>query len=91
MTNKHSALPWKTSSREDTNWWFILEDKDGHEIGSGDGGLEECDARLIVNAVNNYDRLLDALEGAADCLEEADYTGASNRIRLLLSEIKVTG
>ena len=88
MTNKHSELPWKARSAEDTNWWFILEDKDGLEIGSGDGGLEECDAQLIVTAVNYHHRLREALQKCIDDAADIGYEAVyHDDIRTLLAEI----
>lgn len=50
MTDKHTPGPWSTYRGEDTNYWWIIRDAEGHELGSGDGGFEKADAHLIAAA-----------------------------------------
>lgn len=57
---KWSDGPWKVRQGEDTNWWFVIEDSEGRELGSGDGGFEEHEAHLIASAPELYWLLLEA-------------------------------
>lgn len=50
--NDHTKEPWITNADEESGWWHVLRDYHGKEIGSGDGGFEELDARRIVACVN---------------------------------------
>ena len=47
---QHTPGPWSTYRGEDTNYWWIIRDAEGHELGSGDGGFEKADAHLIAAA-----------------------------------------
>ena len=47
---QHTPGPWSTYRGEDTNYWWIIRDAEGHELGSGDGGFEKADAHLIATA-----------------------------------------
>lgn len=62
---KHTPTPWEAFTEpEFSGWWAIrqkTEDGLTHEVGSGDGGLEEADAKFIVRAVNSHDALVSAL------------------------------
>ena len=49
MTTRYPT-PWAAVSGEHTNGWFIVEDADGHELGSGDGGFDEEEARIFAAA-----------------------------------------
>ena len=47
---QHTPGPWSTYRGEDTNYWWIIRDAEGHELGSGDGGFEKADAHLIATS-----------------------------------------
>lgn len=54
----HTKGPWYAEQPENANGWWVICNDQG-EIGSGDGGYDEEDARLISAA----SELLEALEG----------------------------
>lgn len=64
VMNGHTPLPWSEYHGDDTHGWSILLSPEGFEIGSGDGGFEELDAKLIIAAVNNHHKLVKALQAA---------------------------
>lgn len=47
--------PWSAYRGEDTNFWWIIRDAEGHELGSGDGGFEKDEAHLIAAAPELYE------------------------------------
>lgn len=52
---KFTKGPWSAYQGEDTNWWWIVRDAEGHELGSGDGGFEVVDAHLMAAAPDLYE------------------------------------
>lgn len=58
---KFTPGPWVARQGEDTNWWFVIEDSEGNEIGSGDGGFEEPEAQLMAAAPELYSLLDEAV------------------------------
>lgn len=72
VPNKHTPGPWDAFTSESFSGWWSVRGRDNREIGSGDGGFDEGDARLIAAAPE----LLEALEmvtrrGRIDDSEEA--------------------
>ena len=69
---QHTPGPWSTYRGEDTNYWWIIRDAEGHELGSGDGGFEKDDAHLIAAAPELYaelEMLCNVIEGAGiECI-----------------------
>lgn len=47
---KHTPGPWYAFTEPHFSGWWSVRDSDEWEIGSGDGGFEEPDARLIAAA-----------------------------------------
>lgn len=45
----HTPGPWEATAPSAANGWWIVSAAHG-EVGSGDGGYEEADARLIAAA-----------------------------------------
>jgi hypothetical protein len=48
--HKHTPVNWVAIQPDDAGGWWIVTDEAGKELGSGDGGLSEEDARLIAAA-----------------------------------------
>lgn len=63
--SKHTPGPWEAFTEESFSGWWAVQDGNGHEIGSGDGGFDEEDARLMASAPE----LLEALEEAVCALD----------------------
>lgn len=62
--------PWTARQGEDTHWWWIVEDIDGFELGSGDGGFEEVEASLFADSPVMLDLLKESLNHIPDDLKE---------------------
>jgi len=78
METKHTPTPWR-KFYEGSHEYLICADADGKEITAG---ANEADADYILQAVNNHDRLTEALRLAlAELLhlgaEEKDINGDS--------------
>ncbi len=91
---RHMALPWRTESdnREfGYSCYFFerLEDRNSNKIGEIN---EEANAKFIVTAVNNHDKLVQALKVAHITLsKESEWfnkTAAINTIEQALKEIE---
>jgi hypothetical protein len=54
--------PWSYGRPESAGGWCVIYDATGNEVGSGDGGYEEADARLITAS----HELLEALKEIID-------------------------
>ena len=75
MTNEPSPRPWRVVENS-LGWKSCIEDADGKQIAScwgGDGANctepAQADAALIVDAVNERDRLRDIVRRLADLSE----------------------
>lgn len=65
---KHTPGPWEAFTQSSFSGWWSVRDSNGREIGSGDGGFEIADARLIASAPE----LLEALRAAKVAVQEAE-------------------
>lgn len=74
--SEHTEDRIEAFTQDSFSGWWALREKDGHEIGSGDGGLFESDARRLASAWN-------AFEGISSSL--VDYIADNGGVLLLLS------
>ena len=78
MSDKHTPLPWTYKSNG--HYFDIgVECDEGSRLGIyplaaiGVRHADEANAKLIVTAVNNHDRLVEALRMVVGVFEEAPY------------------
>lgn len=81
-----SPSPWEAYQGEDTNYWWVIRDADGYELGSTDGGFEESDAKLMARAPEMQQQI-DALKAYI-----AKLNGFLLEMRLAIpSEVSIDG
>ena len=75
--SKHTTLPWKVDEITSGRCSVIGPSKESVlDTWSIDEGVDhKANARLIVNAVNNYDRLREALRTVVDAVHDFDPNG----------------
>jgi hypothetical protein len=56
--SKHTPGPWDPFTQPSFSGWWAVRDNNWNEIGSGDGGFTEADARLIAAAPELLEALI---------------------------------
>lgn len=86
--NKHTPGPWEAFTEDSfSGWWAIRQVETALEVGSGDGGDIEADARLKAAAPE----LLEAVERLLVCMSLAGWEGDDSAIFARKAIAKVKG